>query len=257
MIEFERQNSEQTINKQQLLDMLNRIGAEDAVKVKEDDAGNLVATIADVPAKSIMIRVIDGFSNRDLSCRLIKDKQGKFDVLFSNLPDVNEVLSLGGACKEFVEKYFLSNYIRKLLTLPNLNNIKDILTPQNGGNAQANPLSRPFNALVKALVVSLKANMPAKASLINEKTVKTFLADLQAANLILGQTQVKGKAVAVSDYIRALIKWHCEKESPNAVNFAHGVTFKPDDYISYAVALAAKAVDRHVETSIDENDLDI
>ena len=56
---------------------------------------------------------------------------------------------------------------------------------------------------------------------------------------------------------KALIKWHCEKQSPNAVNFAHGATFTPDDYIGYAVALAAKAVDRKVETSIDEDDLDI
>lgn len=239
------------------LNELNKIGTADAVQVIENTDGNLSATVAGAQAKSLSIRLIDGFTNKELSCRLIKDKQGKYDVLFTNIPDVMEVAGLNDICRAFVEKYFLSNYIRKLLTLPNLNNIVDILTPQNGGNAQANPLSKPFNALVKALVVSLKANMPAKASLINEKTVKTFLADLQAANLILGQTQVKGKAVAVSDYIRALIKWHCEKQSPNAVNFAHGVTFTPEDYISYAVALAAKAVDRRVETSIDEDDLDI
>jgi hypothetical protein len=245
------------MEKEKILSELNTIGAGDSVHVAEDDGGNLTATVAGAPAKSLSIRLIDGFSNRELSCRLIKDKQGRFDVLFSNLPDVVEVINLNDTCREFVEKYFLSNYIRKLLTLPNLNNITDILTPQNGGNAQANPLSKPFNALVKALVVSLKANMPAKASLINEKTIKTFLADLQTANLILGQTTVKGKAVAVADYIKALIKWHCEKESPNAVNFAHGVTFTPDDYIGYAVALAAKAVDRKVETSIDEDDLDI
>ena len=116
-----------------------------------------------------------------------------------------EVAGLNDICREFVEKYFLSNNIRKLLTLPNLSNIVDILTPQNGGNAQANPLSKPFNALVKALVVSLKANMPAKASLINEKTIKTFLADLQTANQFLGQSQVMGKSVAVADYIKALI----------------------------------------------------
>lgn len=245
------------MEKEEILTELNRISAGDAVRVAVDDSGNLVATVAGEPAKSVSVRVIDGFSNRDLSCRLIKDKQGKYDVLFTNLPDVAEVISLNDICKEFVDKYFLSNYIRKLLTLPNLSNITDILTPQNGGNAQANPLSKPFNALVKALVVSLKANMPAKASLINEKTVKTFLADLQAANLILGNTTVKGKSVAVADYIKALIKWHCEKQSPNAVNFAHGVTFSLDDYIGYAVALAAKAVDRKVETSIDEDDLDI
>lgn len=244
-------------NEQGILDKLNKIGAGDAVKVFIDENKNLIATVADSPAKSVAIRIIDGFSNRNLSCRLIKDKQGKYDVLFTNTPDVAEVIGLNDACREFVEKYFLSNYIRKLLTLPNLNNITDILTPQNGGNAQANPLSKPFNALIKALVVSLKANMPAKASLVNEKTVKTFLADLQAANLILGQTSVKGKSVTVADYIKALIKWHCEKQSPNAVNFAHGVSFTVDDYIGYAVALAAKAVDRHVETSIDENDLDI
>lgn len=245
------------MEKEEILNELNKIGAADVVRVTADDSGNLVATVAGEAAKSVSVRVIDGFSNRNLSCRLIKDKQGKYDVLFTNIPDVSEVISLNDVCKEFVDKYFLSNYIRKLLTLPNLNNITDILTPQNGGNAQANPLSKPFNALVKALVVSLKANMPAKASLINEKTVKTFLADLQAANLILGNTTVKGKSVAVADYIKALIKWHCEKQSPNAVNFAHGVTFTPDDYISYAVSLAAKAVDRKVETSIDEDDLDI
>lgn len=245
------------MEKEEILNELNKIGAADAVRVAADDSGNLVATVAGEAAKSVSVRVIDGISNRNLSCRLIKDKQGKYDVLFTNIPDVSEVISLNDVCKEFIDKYFLSNYIRKLLTLPNLNNITDILTPQNGGNAQANPLSKPFNALVKALVVSLKANMPAKASLINEKTVKTFLADLQAANLILGNTTVKGKSVAVADYIKALIKWHCEKQSPNAVNFAHGVTFAPDDYISYAVALAAKAVDRKVETSIDEDDLDI
>lgn len=245
------------MEKEEILNELNKIGAGDAVKVAVDDNGNLTATVAGEKAKSVSVRVIDGFSNRQLSCRLIKDKQGKFDVLYTNIPDVMEVAGLGDICREFVEKYFLSNYIRKLLTLPNLSNIVDILTPQNGGNAQANPLSKPFNALVKALVVSLKANMPAKASLINEKTIKTFLADLQTANLILGQTQVKGKSVTVADYIRALIKWHCEKASPNAVNFAHGVTFTPDDYIGYAVALAAKAVDRKVETSIDEDDLDI
>ena len=245
------------MEKEEILQELNKIGADDSVHVIENTDGSLSANVAGTPAKSLSIRLIDGFSNRNLSCRLIKDKQGKFDVLYTNIPDVMEVAGLNDACREFVEKYFLSNYIRKLLTLPNLSNITDILTPQNGGNAQANPLSKPFNALVKALVVSLKANMPAKASLINEKTVKTFLADLQAANLILGQTQVKGKSVAVADYIKALIKWHCEKQSPNAVNFAHGVTFTLDDYIGYAVALAAKAVDRHVETSIDENDLDI
>ena len=248
------------MEKEEILNELNKIStgdAGDAVHVDADDNGNLTATVAGEKAKSVSVRVIDGFSNRNLSCRLIKDKQGKYDVLYTNIPDVMEVAGLNDICREFVEKYFLSNYIRKLLTLPNLNNIVDILTPQNGGNAQANPLSKPFNALVKALVVSLKANMPAKASLINEKTIKTFLADLQTANLILGQTQVKGKNVAVADYIRALIKWHCEKPSPNAVNFAHGVTFTPDDYIGYAVALAAKAVDRKVETSIDENDLDI
>lgn len=245
------------MEKEELLNELNKISAGDAVHVNADDNGNLTATVAGEKAKSVSVRVIDGFSNRQLSCRLIKDKQGKYDVLYTNIPDVMEVAGLSDICREFVEKYFLSNYIRKLLTLPNLNNIVDILTPQNGGNAQANPLSKPFNALVKALVVSLKANMPAKASLINEKTVKTFLADLQAANLILGNTQVKGKNVAVADYIRALIKWHCEKPSPNAVNFAHGVQFTPDDYIGYAIALAAKAVDRKVETSIDEDDLDI
>lgn len=245
------------MEKEEILSELNKIGAADSVRVAVNDSGNLVATVAGESAKSVSVRVIDGFTNRNLSCRLIKDKAGKYDVLFSNLPDVAEVIQLNDACREFVEKYFLSNYIRKLLTLPNLTNITDILTPQNGGNAQANPLSKPFNALVKALVVSLKANMPAKASLINEKTIKTFLADLQTANLILGNTTVKGKSVAVADYIKALIKWHCEKESPNAVNFAHGVTFTPDDYISYAVALAAKAVDRKVETSIDEDDLDI
>lgn len=244
-------------NEQGILDRLNRIGAGDAVKVFIDENKNLIATVAGEPAKSVSVRIIDGFSNRELSCRLIKDKQGKYDILFTNLPDVSEVIGLNDICREFVDKYFLSNYIRKLLTLPNLSNIVDILTPQNGGNAQANPLSKPFNALVKALVVSLKANMPAKASLINEKTVKTFLADLQAANLILGNTTVKGKSVAVADYIKALIKWHCEKQSPNAVNFAHGVQFTTDDYIGYAVALAAKAVDRKVETSIDEDDLDI
>lgn len=245
------------MEKEEILNELNKISAGDAVHVNADDNGNLTATVAGEKAKSVSVRVIDGFSNRQLSCRLIKDKQGKYDVLYTNIPDVMEVAGLSDICREFVEKYFLSNYIRKLLTLPNLNNIVDILTPQNGGNAQANPLSKPFNALVKALVVSLKANMPAKASLINEKTVKTFLADLQAANLILGNTQVKGKNVAVSDYIRALIKWHCEKPSPNAVNYAHGVQFTPDDYIGYAIALAAKAVDRKVETSIDEDDLDI
>lgn len=245
------------MEKEELLNELNKISTGDAVHVNADDNGNLTATVAGEKAKSVSVRVIDGFSNRQLSCRLIKDKQGKYDVLYTNIPDVMEVAGLSDICREFVEKYFLSNYIRKLLTLPNLNNIVDILTPQNGGNAQANPLSKPFNALVKALVVSLKANMPAKASLINEKTVKTFLADLQAANLILGNTQVKGKNVAVADYIRALIKWHCEKLSPNAVNFAHGVQFTPDDYIGYAIALAAKAVDRKVETSIDEDDLDI
>lgn len=245
------------MEKEEILNELNRISAGDAVHVDTDDNGNLIATVAGEKAKSVAVRVIDGISNRQLSCRLIKDKQGKYDVLYTNIPDVMEVAGLSDICREFVEKYFLSNYIRKLLTLPNLNNIVDILTPQNGGNAQANPLSKPFNALVKALVVSLKANMPAKASLINEKTVKTFLADLQTANLILGNTQVKGKGVAVADYIRALIKWHSEKQSPNAVNFAHGVTFTPDDYIGYAVALAAKAVDRKVETSIDEDDLDI
>lgn len=245
------------MEKEEILNELNKISAGDAVHVDADDNGNLTATVAGEKAKSVSVRVIDGFSNRQLSCRLIKDKQGKYDVLYTNIPDVMEVAGLSDVCREFVEKYFLSNYIRKLLTLPNLSNIVDILTPQNGGNAQANPLSKPFNALVKALVVSLKANMPAKASLINEKTVKTFLADLQAANLILGNTQVKGKNVAVADYIRALIKWHCEKPSPNAVNFAHGVQFTPDDYISYAVALSAKAVDRKVETSIDEDDLDI
>lgn len=245
------------MEKEEILNELNKIGTGDAVRVAADDSGNLVATVAGEAAKSVSVRVVDGFSNRNLSCRLIKDKQGKYDVLFTNIPDVSEVIGLNDVCKEFVDKYFLSNYIRKLLTLPNLSNITDILTPQNGGNAQANPLSKPFNALVKALVVSLKANMPAKASLINEKTVKTFLADLQAANLILGNTTVKGKSVAVADYIKALIKWHCEKQSPNAVNFAHGVTFTLDDYISYAVALAAKAVDRKVETSIDEDDLDI
>lgn len=245
------------MEKEEILNELNKISSGDAVHVDADDNGNLTATVAGEKAKSVSVRVVDGFSNRQLSCRLIKDKQGKYDVLYTNIPDVMEVAGLNDICREFVEKYFLSNYIRKLLTLPNLNNIVDILTPQNGGNAQANPLSKPFNALVKALVVSLKANMPAKASLINEKTIKTFLADLQTANLILGQTQVKNKSVAVADYIRALIKWHCEKQSPNAVNFAHGVTFTPDDYISYAVALAAKAVDRKVETSIDEDDLDI
>lgn len=245
------------MEKEEFLNELNKIGAADAVQVIENADGNLSATVAGAQSKSLSIRLIDGFTNKELSCRLIKDKQGKYDVLFTNLPDVMEVAGLNDICREFVDKYFMSNYIRKLLTLPNLTNITDILTPQNGGNAQANPLSKPFNALVKALVVSLKANMPAKASLINEKTVKTFLADLQAANLILGQTQVKGKAVAVADYIRALIKWHCEKQSPNAVNFAHDVQFKPEDYISYAVALAAKAVDRRVETSIDEDDLDI
>ena len=245
------------MEKEEILQELNKIGAADAIRVTEDNNGNLIASVAGESAKSVSVRVIDGFSNRSLSCRLIKDKQGKYDVLYTNIPDVMEVAGLNDICREFVEKYFLSNYIRKLLTLPNLNNIVDILTPQNGGNAQANPLSRPFNALIKALVVSLKANMPAKASLINEKTVKTFLADLQAANLILGNTTVKGKSVAVADYIKALIKWHCEKESPNAVNFAHGVTFSLNDYISYAVALAAKAVDRKVETSIDEDDLDI
>lgn len=244
------------MEKEEILNELNKIGAGDAVRVAADN-GNLVATVAGEAAKSVSVRVVDGFSNRNLSCRLIKDKQGKYDVLFTNIPDVSEVIGLNDVCKEFVDKYFLSNYIRKLLTLPNLSNITDILTPQNGGNAQANPLSKPFNALVKALVVSLKANMPAKASLINEKTVKTFLADLQAANLILGNTTVKGKSVAVADYIKALIKWHCEKPSPNAVNYAHGVSFTLDDYISYAVALAAKAVDRKVETSIDEDDLDI
>lgn len=245
------------MEKEEILNELNRISAGDAIHVDTDDNGNLIATVAGEKAKSVAVRVIDGISNRQLSCRLIKDKQGKYDVLYTNIPDVMEVAGLSDICREFVEKYFLSNYIRKLLTLPNLNNIVDILTPQNGGNTQANPLSKPFNALVKALVVSLKANMPAKASLINEKTVKTFLADLQAANLILGNTTVKGKTAAVADYIRALIKWHCEKQSPNAVNFAHGVTFTPDDYIGYAVALAAKAVDRKVETSIDEDDLDI
>lgn len=245
------------MEKEEILNELNKIGATDSVRVASDDSGNLTATVAGEAAKSVSVRVIDGFSNRSLSCRLIKDKQGKYDVLFTNLPDVSEVIGLNDICREFVDKYFLSNYIRKLLTLPNLANITDILTPQNGGNAQANPLSKPFNALVKALVVSLKANMPAKASLINEKTVKTFLADLHTANLILGNTTVKGKTVSVADYIRALIKWHCEKQSPNAVNFAHGVTFSLDDYISYAVALAAKAVDRKVETSIDEDDLDI
>lgn len=245
------------MEKEEILNELNKIGAADSVRVAVDDNGNLTATVAGESAKSVSVRVIEGFSNRQLSCRLIKDKQGKYDVLYTNIPDVMEVAGLNDICHEFVEKYFLSNYIRKLFTLPNLNNIVDILTPQNGGNAQANPLSKPFNALVKALVVSLKANMPAKASLINEKTVKTFLADLQAANLILGNTTVKGKSVAVADYIKALIKWHCEKHSPNAVNFAHGVTFSLDDYISYAVALAAKAVDRKVETSIDEDDLDI
>ena len=245
------------MEKEEILNELNKIGSGDAVKVAADDNGNLTATVAGEKAKSVSVRVIDGISNRQLSCRLIKDKQGKFDVLYTNIPDVMEVAGLSDICREFVEKYFLSNYIRKLLTLPNLSNIVDILTPQNGGNAQSNPLSKPFNALVKALVVSLKANMPAKASLINEKTIKTFLADLQTSNLILGQTQVKGKSVAVADYIRALIRWHCEKQSPNAVNYAHGVTFTPDDYIGYAVALAAKAVDRKVETSIDEDDLDI
>lgn len=245
------------MEKEEVLNELNKIGSAEAVHVAEDSNGNLTATVAGEAAKSVSVRVIDGFSNRDLSCRLIKDKQGKYDVLFSNLPDVAEVINLNDVCREFVEKYFMSNYIRKLLTLPNLNNITDILTPQNGGNAQANPLSKPFNSLVKALVVSLKANMPAKASLINEKTIKTFLADLQTANLILGNTTVKGKSVAVADYIKALIKWHCEKASPNAVNFVHGVTFSLDDYIGYAVALAAKAVDRKVETSIDEDDLDI
>lgn len=245
------------MEKEEVLNELNKISADDSVRVAADDSGNLVAIVAGEPAKSVSVRLIDGISNRQLSCRLIKDKQGKYDVLYTNIPDVMEVAGLNDVCREFVEKYFLSNYIRKLLTLPNLSNITDILTPQNGGNAQANPLSKPFNALVKALVVSLKANMPAKASLINEKTVKTFLADLQAANLILGNTTVKGKSVAVADYIKALIKWHCEKQSPNAVNFAHGVTFSPEDYIGYAVALAAKAVDRKVETSIDEDDLDI
>ena len=245
------------MEKEEILNELNKIGAGDSVHVAADDKGNLTATVAGTPAKSVSVRVIDGISNRQLSCRLIKDKQGKYDVLYTNIPDVMEVAGLSDICREFVEKYFLSNYIRKLLTLPNLNNIVDILTPQNGGNTQANPLSKPFNALVKALVVSLKANMPAKASLINEKTVKTFLADLQAANLILGNTTVKGKSVAVADYIQALIKWHCGKQSPNAVNFAHGVSFSPNDYIGYAVALAAKAVDRKVETSIDEDDLDL
>ena len=139
------------MEKEEILNELNKISAGDAVHVDADDNGNLTATVAGEKAKSVSVRVIDGFSNRNLSCRLIKDKQGKYDVLYTNIPDVMEVAGLNDICREFVEKYFLSNYIRKLLTLPNLNNIVDILTPQNGGNAQANPLSKPFNALVKVV----------------------------------------------------------------------------------------------------------
>ena len=68
------------MEKEEILNELNKISAGDAVHVDADDNGNLIATVAGEKAKSVSVRVIDGFSNRQLSCRLIKDKQGKYDM---------------------------------------------------------------------------------------------------------------------------------------------------------------------------------
>lgn len=236
--------------------LLNETGKADGVIVEVDGNGQLIAKVGDKVAKSVQIRIIEDVE-APLTIRLIKDKQGGIDVVYSNIPSASDVLARGGVCAEFVEKYFSSSYVRKLISLPAITKLAELLAPNNGGGSVANPITKPFNALCKALAISLKKQFPTKAGIISAAAVKTYLIDGNTANITLGKCHIKGKDVSAADFIMALMKWHCTSENPNAVNFANAVSFAPADYVQYAIDSAAKIATKEVEQSIDESELDI
>lgn len=238
------------------IEKLNTIGKSEGVRVELDSNNQLVAFVGDKQAKSVMIRIIEDVQS-DLSIRVIKDKQGGYDILYTNLPTAEDCLSRGGVCAEFVEKYFLSSYVRKLISLPAINKLADLLAPNNGGGFTANPITKPFKELCKALVISLKKAYPTKAGFINEMSVKGYISDPAMADMYLEKIRIKGKEVAASQFIIALIKWHITSDNENAVNTKCNVAFSLEQYQQFASDSLVKAATKEVSQSIDEDELDI
>lgn len=216
------------------------------------DNDNITCFVGDNEATPIL-RYIDDVQG-EFVARVIKPKKAtdKMQVVFCNLPDAVTVANINKTCADFVNKYFASAYVRKLISLPNISKITDLLTAQSGAGFVADSRTKPFNALAKILVVALKAKLPSKAKLISEKAIKTFIAESDLTNLTLGTITAKNKTVNASDYINAVIKAKLPE-----VNAEFGVGLTVDDVKDFAVESLQKDNAKQVESSIDESELDI
>ena len=237
------------------LELLQKACDEIGAKIAVNENGEMSATLNGEKPRNLLVRVIEDI-NAPLTARVIKNKDKTFDIIIANIPDFRSIYEKDAIISDFIQKYFSSAYVRKLVSLPNTTKIVDLLTPQNSGGFVANPITKPFNDLCKALAITLKKVFPLKATIINANAVKTFLVDENTANLLLGDTIAKGEKVSASKYINALLKWHTQSDNENAVNIAHKVHFTANDYKAFAVESLSKSQNREIAASVDEAELD-
>lgn len=237
----------------ELKNAINAAAVAAGVSVSFNDADDSIAARVGDNAAVVITRYIDDVKG-DFACRIIKPKKAseQLQVVFCNIPSVADIAARGGVCYDFAQKYFSSAYVRKLLSLPNITKIEELLTPQSGAGFVADFRTKAFNAMAKILVVALKAKLPSKSKLISEKAIKTFIAESDLTDLTLGQVQVKEKRVNVSDYIRAIVKAKIA-----AVNAETESNLTVDDIYSFAVESLQKENSKAVESAIDEDSLDI
>lgn len=196
------------------------------------------------------LRIIEDVQG-ELEARVIKEKKsGTISVLLCNIPKVEDIISRGGIVSEFINKYFASNYARKLINNKSITKLADLLTPQSGSTMVANPLTKPFNGIVKIVASCLKVKCPNKSKIINEQAVKLFLVEEQLCNLTCGKITVKDKEVDAYNFIVAIIKQQLIK-NPDYVGFTL------EDVLNYAVELNLKAKTQDINSNIDEDELDI